>query len=50
VPPASAEALGRLIPGAETWRPALGHIGMIVSGGAPARIWEPLRDWLAARA
>lgn len=48
VPPASAAALGALIPGAEVWRPHLGHIGMIVSGGAPEKIWDPLRAWLAA--
>ncbi|MFV3073105.1 alpha/beta fold hydrolase [Niveispirillum fermenti] len=46
VPPAAARALGTALPGATVWQPSLGHIGMIVSGGAKARIWAPLRDWL----
>ena len=50
VPPASAAALGAAIPGAEVLRPASGHIGMIVSGGAKARVWSPLAEWLLARA
>ena len=50
VPPASAAALGAAIPGAEVLRPAIGHIGMIVSGGAKTRVWSPLADWLLARA
>ncbi|WP_162937324.1 alpha/beta fold hydrolase [Indioceanicola profundi] len=48
VPPASAAALGALIPEAEIWQPNLGHIGMIVSGNAPQTIWEPLHRWLAS--
>lgn len=46
VPPASAAALGTSIPGATVWQPSLGHIGMIVSGGAKAKVWAPLREWL----
>lgn len=46
VPPASAAALGAAIPHATTCRPALGHIGMIVSGGAKPKVWAPLREWL----
>lgn len=46
VPPASAAALAAAIPGAERWDPPLGHIGMVVSGGAEAKLWRPLRDWL----
>jgi polyhydroxyalkanoate synthase len=48
VPPASADALARLIPGATAWHPPLGHIGMVVSGGAKEKLWQPLRDWLLA--
>ncbi len=50
VPPASAAALGTAIPGATVWQPSLGHIGMIVSGGAKAKVWAPLREWLLAGA
>jgi polyhydroxyalkanoate synthase len=49
VPPASADALARLIPGAERLQPNLGHIGMMVSAGAEAAAWRPLADWLARR-
>ncbi len=48
VPPASALALARAIPGTETVRPPLGHIGMVVSAGASAAVWRPLADWLVA--
>jgi polyhydroxyalkanoate synthase len=47
VPPGSARALGSALPLAETWTPALGHIGMVVSREAPRVVWEPLRNWLA---
>ena len=54
VPPASAQALAKAlsdsVPGTETLVPRLGHIGMMVSGGAEAQVWRPLADWLAARA
>jgi polyhydroxyalkanoate synthase len=46
VPPGSARALGVELPSAETWTPALGHIGMVVSREAPRAVWQPLRDWL----
>lgn len=48
VPPASAAALGMALPGALVWQPSLGHIGMVVSGGAKAKVWAPLREWLLA--
>jgi polyhydroxyalkanoate synthase len=48
VPPASARALAERMPGAERIEPPLGHIGMMVGGGAEARVWQPLADWLAA--
>jgi polyhydroxyalkanoate synthase len=48
VPPASALALARAIPGTETVLPPLGHIGMVVSAGARAAVWRPLADWLMA--
>jgi polyhydroxyalkanoate synthase len=50
VPPGSARALGAALPFAETWTPALGHIGMVVSREAPRAVWQPLRDWLLASA
>jgi len=47
VPPASAEALALALPQAEALRPAAGHIGMIVGGGAPDRLYQPLIAWLS---
>jgi polyhydroxyalkanoate synthase len=47
VPPASAEALARALPRAEALRPAAGHIGMIVGGGAAERLYGPLIAWLS---
>jgi len=47
VPPASARALAERVPGAERIEPALGHIGMVVAGGAEAQVWQPLAAWLA---
>lgn len=49
VPPASARALARLLPDAETLEPPLGHIGMMVSAKAPGRVWEPVAGWLGPR-
>lgn len=46
VPPPSAEALARLIPGAERMQPTVGHIGMMASGLAEGAVWRPLVDWL----
>lgn len=46
VPPASALALARQIPQAQILTPPLGHIGMVVSGGAEKHVWNPLRQWL----
>ncbi|HEY1504082.1 MAG TPA: alpha/beta fold hydrolase, partial [Stellaceae bacterium] len=48
VPPATAAALSDALPQAETWRPNLGHIGMIVARDAPSTVWEPLAGWLGA--
>jgi len=46
VPPASARALGRAIPGAVLHEPPLGHIGMMVGGGGEKLLVEPLVAWL----
>lgn len=46
VPPASAEVLAR-IPGAATFAPELGHIGMVVGARARKTVWRPLADWLS---
>jgi polyhydroxyalkanoate synthase len=48
VPPASARALAERMAGAERIEPTLGHIGMVVAGGAEAQVWRPLAAWLAA--
>ena len=48
VPPASAEALGEALPDVETWRPPLGHIGMMASPRAKRLLWRKLADWIAA--
>lgn len=47
VPPGSAEALLASLPRATALRPDAGHIGMVVGGAAPARVWRPLAVWLA---
>lgn len=49
VPPESALALGQAIPGAELFRPPLGHIGMVASGRAQELAWQPLAAWLRER-
>jgi polyhydroxyalkanoate synthase len=49
VPPASARALARQMPGADMLAPALGHIGMVASARAPADLWPALADWLGTR-
>jgi polyhydroxyalkanoate synthase subunit PhaC len=46
VPPGSALALARDLPDATVVQPNLGHIGMMVGGGAQKTVWEPLAAWL----
>jgi len=46
VRPASAAAVAERLPNARVCRPAVGHIGMIVSATAEKRVWRPLADWL----
>ena len=46
VPPESAAALARLIPGAAVLRPRAGHVGMIAGARARAELWRPALDWL----
>jgi polyhydroxyalkanoate synthase len=48
VPPEAAAALAGRLPNCQTLRPKAGHIGMIVSAGARARVWRPLADWAAS--
>jgi polyhydroxyalkanoate synthase len=48
VPPASALALANALPNRQIARLPLGHIGMVVSGQAKAKVWEPLRTWCAS--
>ena len=50
VPPASADALAQALPGAHTLLPPLGHIGMVVSNGARASVWDPLAAWCREQA
>jgi polyhydroxyalkanoate synthase len=47
VPPASALALAKALPGAECQSPAAGHIGMVVGGSARPKLWQPLAAWMA---
>ena len=49
VPPESAAALARLIPGAAVLRPAAGHVGMVAGARARTQLWDPALDWLRAR-
>ena len=46
VPPASAEALAALLPGAVAHRPAAGHIGMVAGSGAEGALWLPFLRWI----
>lgn len=48
VPPASALALARRLPWAETHEVAAGHIGMVAGRGAERALWRPLLAWLRA--
>jgi len=50
VPPGSARALAGALPAATTLSPSLGHIGMVVSGGAAEAVWRPLGAWLREHA
>ena len=50
VPPASAETLSEALPDVETWRPPLGHIGMMASPRAKRLLWRKLADWIATHA
>ncbi len=50
VPPASARALALALPSARTLLPPLGHIGMVVSSGARASVWDPLAAWCREQA
>jgi polyhydroxyalkanoate synthase len=50
VPPASADALAHALPAAHTLLPPLGHIGMVVSHGARASVWDPLATWCREQA
>jgi len=47
VQPASALGLANALPDRQIERPPLGHIGMVVSGQAKAKVWEALRLWCA---
>ncbi len=49
VPPESAAALARLIPGAAVLRPAAGHVGMVAGARARTELWDPALHWLRAR-
>lgn len=46
VPPASAAALSAVLPRVETWRPPLGHIGMMASPRAKRLLWRRLAHWI----
>lgn len=45
-PPAAAEPLAQLIPGAELLRPDAGHVGMILGSRAERELWVPLAAFL----
>jgi len=50
VPPLTAAALADHLIDATRLDPPLGHIGMVVGHGAPAKVWEPLTQWLMEHA
>jgi poly[(R)-3-hydroxyalkanoate] polymerase subunit PhaC len=47
-PPALAQSLGRIIPGARMLSPRTGHVGMVVGSAARPEVWRPLAAFLAA--
>lgn len=49
VPPKSALGLAQRLRLGETQSPAAGHIGMMVGGGARAKVWDPLEAWIRRR-
>jgi polyhydroxyalkanoate synthase len=49
VPPLSALALARAVPGATVLTPSFGHIGMVSSSRAPKELWPQIAAWLGAR-
>lgn len=46
VPPEAAHPLARAISGADVADVPLGHVGLVTSGAARARVHQPLVDWL----
>ena len=46
VPPKSAQALAKSIPGADVHSVALGHIGMMTSGRAAQEVFKPVAEWI----
>lgn len=46
VPPASALALARALPGCRTLRASAGHIGMMAGSRARTELWTPLAAWI----
>lgn len=46
VPPNSALGLAQKLKRGETLLPAAGHIGMMVGGGARAKVWDPMDAWI----
>ncbi len=48
VPHPSAAVLANIMPRCRALTVEAGHIGMVVGSGMRRRVWEPLRDWIAA--
>lgn len=48
VPPESAMPLARALPNATRQTPDMGHVALMASAHAPAKVWRPLIDWLGA--
>jgi polyhydroxyalkanoate synthase len=48
VPPLSALALAKAVPGATVLTPSFGHIGMVSSSRAPKELWPQIAAWLRA--
>jgi len=47
VTPASASALGKILPQATFLEPAAGHVGMLVGRSARKTLWKPVAKWLS---
>lgn len=46
VPATSSAPLAAMLPHVQLLKPALGHVGMMLSSNAATQLWKPLEEWL----